>query len=495
MKTTNSTTLMVFALVIFNLHWVIAQDQNWPQFRGINCAGLAAEGQNPPIGFGPDKNILWKASLPEGHSSPCIWGDFIFITGIEKEGKLLKLFCIDRNDGTIRWEEDITVEEFEKTHYVSSPASATPSTDGERIYFYFGSYGLLCYDFNGELQWELPIPVPVSNHGMGTSPIVTGDLVILNCFGDQNDPRLLAINKHDGSSVWKHSLPKQEGRDSYSSPVIYKDEVIIYASDAVSGYNIKTGDRIWRFVINVRDAASTPVIGKDILYTISYSAMGNPNMRAQFPDFVEFAAKYDENGDFKLDKDEIKDFQFLLNPEMPEIRGYIVPMMYVMGWWDWNKDTYIDSTEWKNVIELWESRYERQGLKAIKLGGKGDISLNNILWGHTEDVPYVSSPLLFNDHVYMIKNGGIISCFNTESGRLLYRESLGASGAYFSSPIAANDRIYIASRNGIVTVIEAGDELNKLAQIDLDEIIMATPAVVDNKLYIRTAGSLYAFGE
>ena len=483
------------ALSIFILNPLNAQIESWPQFRGINCSGLAAEGQNPPISFGPDKNILWKTSLPAGYSSPCIWGDCIFITGIEEEGKLLKLFCIDRNDGTIRWEEDIAVEEFEKTHWSSSPATATASTDGERVYFYFGSYGLLCYDFNGKLQWKLPIPVPGSNHGMGTSPIVTGDLVILNCFLDQNDPRLLAINKHDGSIVWKHSLQQLKNRDSYSTPVIYKDEVIIYASDYVAGYNIKTGDRIWRFVIDVRDAASTPVIGKDILYTITYSAMGNSTMRAQFPDFVEFAAIYDENGDLKLDKNEIKDFQFLLNPEMPEIPGYNASMWYVFGWWDQNKDTYIDSTEWKNRNEEWESRYNKQGLKAIKLGGKGDISLNYFLWGHTDDVPYVSSPLLFKDHIYMIKNGGIISCFHAESGKLFYRESLGASGAYFSSPIAANGRIYIASRNGIVTVIEAGDELNKLAQTDLDDIIMATPAVVDNKLYIRTAGSLYAFGE
>ena len=95
----------------------------------------------------------------------------------------------------------------------------------------------------------------------------------------------------------------------------------------------------------------------------------------------------------------------------------------------------------------------------------------------------------------MIRNGGIISCFHAESGELLYQEGLGASGAYFSSPIAAGGRIYVASRNGIVTVIEAGDELNKLEQIDLEDIIMATPAVVDNKLYIRTAGFLYAFGE
>jgi len=95
----------------------------------------------------------------------------------------------------------------------------------------------------------------------------------------------------------------------------------------------------------------------------------------------------------------------------------------------------------------------------------------------------------------MVKNGGVISCFNAENGQLLYQEKLGAPGTYFSSPVVANNRIYIASRNGIVTVFETGDQLNILAQNDLDEIIMATPAVVDNKLYIRTAGSLYAFGD
>ena len=87
------------ALSIFILNPLKAQIENWPQFRGINCSGLAAEGQNPPISFGPDKNILWKTSLPEGHSSPCIWGDCIFLTGFEEEGKLLIMYCIDRNDG------------------------------------------------------------------------------------------------------------------------------------------------------------------------------------------------------------------------------------------------------------------------------------------------------------------------------------------------------------------------------------------------------------
>ncbi|MFC2116543.1 PQQ-binding-like beta-propeller repeat protein [Bacteroidota bacterium] len=484
------------SFIIFNP--LCAQPENWPQFRGINCAGLSAEGQNPPVHFGPDKNILWKVNLPEGHSSPCIWGNYIFITGFEEEGKLLIMFCIDRNDGSIRWEENISVEEFEKVNSVSNPATATPATDGERVYFYFSSYGLLCYDFNGDQQWKLPIPVPKSRHGMGTSPIVTGDLVILNCIGHQNDPRLLAINKYDGSTVWKHSLPEQDNYrgDSYSTPVIYKDRVIIYGSEYVAAYNIKTGDRIWRFLTGITDAVCTPVIGNDILYTVSYSTYGNPDMRAQFPGFNEVAKEYDENGDFLLDKLEVKDFRFLIYPEMPEVSGSMsLASKMVFGMVDKNKDELIDSLEWKINNEYLESFYEKQGLKAIKLGGEGDINLDYFLWGNPDQVPHISSPLYYNNNVYIIKSGGTISCFHAESGRLLYREKLGASGAYFSSPIVSNGRIYIASRNGIVTVLEAGDKLNILTQNDLEDKIMATPAVVDNKLYIRTTESLYAFGE
>ena len=147
------------------------------------------------------------------------------------------------------------------------------------------------------------------------------------------------------------------------------------------------------------------------------------------------------------------------------------------------------------MSDRWEARYNKQGLKAIKLGGEGDIGLNDFIWGHTEDVPYISSPLIYNDCIFMIKNGGIISCFQAESGNLLYRDKLGASGMYFSSLIGANDRIYASSLNGMITVFEAGDKLNIIAQNDLNDKIMATPAIVDSKLYIRTAGSLYAFGE
>jgi outer membrane protein assembly factor BamB len=487
--------LLIGGWSLLILNYVNAQIENWPQFRGPNCSGIAGEGQNPPTSFSPDKNLLWKTNLPAGYSSPSIWGDCIFITGIEEERKLLKLFCINRENGNIRWEDSIAVEDFERTHVMGNPATATPCTDGEKIYFYFGSYGLLCYDFKGEQQWKLAMPIPKSRHEMGTSPIIAGELVILNCFGDQNDPRLMAINKHDGSIVWKHTLPELQNRDSYSTPVIYKDEVIIYASDYAYGYDLQTGISKWRFINGESDAVCTPVLGNDVLYTVTHSAMGNPTMLAQFPDFMDFAAKYDKNGDLLLDRNEVQDFRFLLYPEMPEIPGYDIPIMYVMGWWDSNKDSFIDSTEWNNKIDQWEARYAKQGLKAIKLGGEGDIGLNDYLWGHTKDVPYISSPIIYHDQIYMIKRGGIISCFQAESGELLYREKLGGSGMYFASPIAANGRIYIASLKGIVTVFEAGAEPTILAKNDMDEKIMATPAVVDNKIYLRTAGSLYAFGE
>ena len=163
--------------------------------------------------------------------------------------------------------------------------------------------------------------------------------------------------------------------------------------------------------------------------------------------------------------------------------------------WDQNKDNFIDSLDYISTLKYCQSFYERQGTKAIKLGGKGDISLDNFLWGYSDHVPHVTSPLYYNNHLYMVKSGGILSCFHAESGELLFQERLGASGAYFSSPVAVSGNIYIASRNGIITVVEAGDKLNILAKNDLNDKISATPAVIGNTLYVRTAGNLYAFEE
>src|SRR5262249_23077883 len=114
----------------------------WPQFRGPD--GLAvAEGKKLPAEFGPKKNVLWKTPLPSGHSSPCVWNDRIFATGFDKAAQKLETICLSRTDGTILWRRPAPAEKIEKFHPAGSPAVSTPVTDGERVYVYFGSYGIL----------------------------------------------------------------------------------------------------------------------------------------------------------------------------------------------------------------------------------------------------------------------------------------------------------------------------------------------------------------
>src|SRR5450755_2051321 len=139
--------------------------QSWTQFRGPNATGIAGSG-TPPVEFSPTKHLLWKVELPAGHSSPVIWGDRIFLTGLSK-GKL-ELICLNRKDGAILWRRAAPDVPLEKTHTISNPATGTPAVDADRVYAYFGSYGLLAFTHAGESQWTLPLPAPMTNWGSGS---------------------------------------------------------------------------------------------------------------------------------------------------------------------------------------------------------------------------------------------------------------------------------------------------------------------------------------
>src|SRR5579864_3582756 len=116
----------------------------WPQFRGPDSTGVG-EG-SPPVHFGPDRNVLWKAAVASGLSSPVVWEGRIFLTEFDRSSKQLATVCIDRRTGKILWRRTVAAGAIEKVHELSSPAAPTPATDGERVYVYFGSYGLVCYD-------------------------------------------------------------------------------------------------------------------------------------------------------------------------------------------------------------------------------------------------------------------------------------------------------------------------------------------------------------
>lgn len=130
----------------------------WPQFRGPGGAGVADGGQPLPVEFGPSQNVLWKTTLPAGHSSPVVWGNRIFVTGFVEGEKRLETLCLDRSSGRILWRRAVSAESIEKVHAINNPAATTPVTDGETVFVYFGSYGLLAYDFEGRERWTLPSP-------------------------------------------------------------------------------------------------------------------------------------------------------------------------------------------------------------------------------------------------------------------------------------------------------------------------------------------------
>jgi outer membrane protein assembly factor BamB len=118
-----------------------------------------------------------------------------------------------------------------------------------------------------------------------------------------------------------------------------------------------------------------------------------------------------------------------------------------------------------------------------------------MVWKADRALPESPSPLYYRGNLYLVKNGGIVSCYEAGTGKLRYQKRLEAEGSYYASPVAGDGKIYLSSMDGIVVVLEAGDELRVAARNNLEERLMATPAIVDGKLYIRTAGHLYAFGK
>ena len=151
---------------------------DWPRFRGPNGSGVAEAGALPAE-FGPEKSVIWKTALPPGHSSPILSGDRIFITAFE--GPKLLTIAMDRASGKILWRRECPRPRDESVDKRNSPASPSPASDGKNIYVFFPDFGLLSYDFAGNERWRVPLG-PFNNvYGMGSSPIVAENKVILIC--------------------------------------------------------------------------------------------------------------------------------------------------------------------------------------------------------------------------------------------------------------------------------------------------------------------------
>jgi outer membrane protein assembly factor BamB len=164
---------------------------------------------------------------------------------------------------------------------------------------------------------------------------------------------------------------------------------------------------------------------------------------------------------------------------------------------DRNQDQKIDQQEWKEFDTAAGDFIKNapQGVFAIQLGAAGDATTSNVRWQMKRGVAEVPSLLVLPDRMFLVRNGGIVHCRDLATGQDLYQGRLGAVGGYYASPVMAGGNVYFASDRGAVTVVAANSpQLEVLARNDLQEPIIATPAAVDGRLYVRTAAHLYALG-
>jgi outer membrane protein assembly factor BamB len=447
---------------------------SWPQFRGPNSQGIA-EHDKPPVEFGPETNLLWKTAIPAGLSSPCIWQNHIFLTIFESNK--LGTLALDRLTGKILWRQTAPAEKIEYAHPKGSPASSTPATDGQNVYVYFGSYGLIAYDFHGREQWRKPLDTGLVINGSGTSPALINGRVIVICDQQNGKSFVIAADPRTGKTLWQ--TPRPEAASGYTTPVLWKhdgqDDVIVSGSIRVVGYGLKDGKEQWSARgLEAISVAPSPVIGGERLYVMSRAFAG-----AKLPAFADMLAQGNKDGDNKMSRAEAPSF-------LRDHGGFVAC--------DRDKDGYISEDEWNAMLAfISQGDY---GLFALRSPTSGDVTDTHVLWRQKRGASAVASPLFYQDRVYTIQDGGRVTCYDAKTGQPFYeQERLNADGEYYASPILANGHIYLASIRGTVTVIAPGDTLEVKARNRIDDPIQATPGIADNKLYIRAASHLWAFGK
>ena len=475
-----------------------AATPQWPQFRGPNGSGIA-EDARPPIHFGAESNLLWKTPLPPGHSSPCVWSDRIFLTAFDREAKKLETLCLDRSTGKILWRQAAPAEKIEKVNRINNPAASTPATDGESVYVYFGSFGLIAYDFEGRVRWQKPLPVAKTRfgHGTGTSPILVHDRLIVDVHLDK-ESHLLAVNCRDGETLWKAAEPRFN--DGWSTPLAWSEAdaelVGVLNAGKFAAYDLWTGVERWWVRRLPNQICATPVVGEGVIYLTGTGVFGERHELIPPPSFDEAIARFDTNKDGRIGTDEIPENLLLVNRQGSQGEGNMGLRESLLAG---AKSKSYNREEWEKDLREYDEFVRGDLMKsvmcAVRTGGTGEVTESHRVWSEPRRVPEVPSPLLYRGRLYGVKNGGVFLCRDAANGQTIFEERLGAPGGYFASPVAAAGRIYTASDGGVISVVAAADQLHVLAQTDLKEAIMATPALVEDKIYLRSAGHLWAFSE
>jgi outer membrane protein assembly factor BamB len=430
---------------------VVAHGDDWSQFRGSVNSGVATTA-NLPLEWGPNDHIAWSVQLSGlGWSQPVSWGDKIFVTVAESDGRakpdpnnrgpgfdgflgLLassglkppqincrsKVLCLDAETGQTLWEQ--VAREGRPTmqiHPNNTYASETPVTDGERVIAYFGMTGVYCYDYSGNLLWSRDLGAFPMQFGWGTgsSPILLGQYVYIQCDNEQSS-FLVALDKSTGEPAWR---VERDEKSNWSTPYLWRNrmrtELITAGGGQMRAYDPTTGVALWSMAGSGRTSV-TPVGDEDFLYVDSADRLtGNTG-----------------------------------------------------------------------------------ALTAIRPGGAGEVVFptkdaneTQIAWSAKLSGSRVASPLLYMGCLYVLDNQtGIVRCLDAKTGHEHYRKRLPGASGFTSSPIANNGNVYFLDQSGRVFVVAAGPDLKIVATNELPEMCWASPGVAGDRLLIRTAEHLYA---
>lgn len=460
-----------------------ATSEEWDRFRGPNGTGIGPDGALPTV-FGPEHDPIFRVPLPPGHSSPILAAGRVHLTGYS-ETEFFTI-ALDAETGDEIWRASVERERVTEVDSRNNAASPSVAATRDGVYAFFPDLGLIGYDEEGMERWRQPLGPFDNFYGMGASPILAGDAVVLVL--DQNlNSEIVAFNRRDGEVLWRTARP--EATSGHSTPVLRETgdglEILAPGSFLLTAYGLEDGSARWWVRGLPWEMKSTPLLEGDLVYVNGYGAPVNqPGNQITPPSFAEALEASDTNGDGVLAR--------------AEAEGHSDFWFDVI---DLSSNGTLEADDWAYYEAVLSSQ---NGILAIRPGAPGetgDLTEPNTVWSYRRRVPQLPSPLLYEGVLYMVNDGGIVTALDPDTGEVLSQGRLqGAVDAYYASPVAADGKIYFVSELGLAAVVRPLDPGEESPEFDvvqvnpLGESVYATPAIAPSRLYIRTVEALYAFG-
>jgi outer membrane protein assembly factor BamB len=271
----------------------MAAAEEWPGFRGPTGQGVSQE-RGVPTRWSATDNVAWKADIPgEGWSSPVVWGERVFLTTATDGGQSCHVLALSRRDGKVLWNAALFRQTRGHKQAKNSYATPTPVTDGEHVYAAFNDGGIAALTVEGRRAWVNQDVKHYSEHGLGSSPILYRDTLIMAFDGSSRGPDqavgwqkpwdqafLLGLNKKTGKERWR--AKRGLSRIAHTTPIVAtidgRDELVSSAGDVIQGFDPQTGERRWSVPAAGEGVVPSPVAGEGLVFAAS--GFGNPRLRA-----------------------------------------------------------------------------------------------------------------------------------------------------------------------------------------------------------------------